>query len=154
MRGGSPLGRWEVKDCSNFKAMSLCKMPVKTWDKIELERRWPFRKCYADWESKSGLASCFKVMSKLCAYSFGPCIPILFSKISFLQVPGIITTYCLSLLMFIFQIILNTKKEKRWQMSPVSLKAEIPHISIEPKEKDPMHWPSALGKDSKCLTSP
>ncbi|KAH0514741.1 Secretory phospholipase A2 receptor [Microtus ochrogaster] len=61
MRGGSPLGRWEVKDCSNFKAMSLCKMPVKTWDKTELERRWPFRKCYADWESKSGLASCFKV---------------------------------------------------------------------------------------------
>nr|XP_048282061.1 secretory phospholipase A2 receptor [Myodes glareolus] len=61
MRGGSPLGLWEVKDCSNFKAMSLCKMPVKTWDKIELEERWPFRKCYADWESKSGLASCFKV---------------------------------------------------------------------------------------------
>lgn len=85
MRGGSPLGRWEVKDCSNFKAMSLCKMPVKTWDKIELERRWPFRKCYVDWESKSGLASCFKVMSRLSVYSFGPCIPSLIPKIFFLK---------------------------------------------------------------------
>lgn len=67
MRGGSPPGRWEVKDCSNFKAMSLCKMPVKTWETPEFEGRWPFHACYLDWESKSGLANCFKVMSRLSA---------------------------------------------------------------------------------------
>ncbi|XP_027276146.1 secretory phospholipase A2 receptor [Cricetulus griseus] len=61
MRGGSPLGRWEVKNCSNFKAMSLCKMPVTPWEKTEFEKRWPFHNCYLDWESKSGLTSCFKV---------------------------------------------------------------------------------------------
>lgn len=44
-------------------------------------------------------------------YSFGPWIPIFFSKISFLQVPGTVSIYCLSLLMFTFQQILNTKKK-------------------------------------------
>ncbi|XP_076784926.1 secretory phospholipase A2 receptor isoform X2 [Arvicanthis niloticus] len=61
VRGGSSLGRWEVKDCSNFKAMSLCKTPVKTWNKTKFEENWPFNSCYMDWESDSGLASCFKV---------------------------------------------------------------------------------------------
>uniref|UniRef100_A0A8C6RK96 Secretory phospholipase A2 receptor n=1 Tax=Nannospalax galili TaxID=1026970 RepID=A0A8C6RK96_NANGA len=61
MRGRSPLGRWEVKDCRNFKAMSLCKQPIKIREKTEHEERWPFHPCYLDWESKSGLGSCFKV---------------------------------------------------------------------------------------------
>lgn len=78
VRGGSSLGRWEVKDCSNFKAMSLCKTPVKIWEKTPYEGQWPFHPCYMDWESDTGLASCFKVMSKLSAYSFGPWIPFLF----------------------------------------------------------------------------
>ncbi|XP_031226231.1 secretory phospholipase A2 receptor isoform X3 [Mastomys coucha] len=61
VRGGSSLGRWEVKDCSNFKAMSLCKTPVKIWEKTPYEGQWPFHPCYMDWESDTGLASCFKV---------------------------------------------------------------------------------------------
>ncbi|GAB1286359.1 Secretory phospholipase A2 receptor [Apodemus speciosus] len=61
VRGGSSLGRWEVKDCSNFKAMSLCKTPAKIWEKTEFEERWPFHPCAMDWESDTGLASCFKV---------------------------------------------------------------------------------------------
>uniref|UniRef100_A0A8D0RLP5 C-type lectin domain-containing protein n=1 Tax=Sus scrofa TaxID=9823 RepID=A0A8D0RLP5_PIG len=61
MRGRSPPGRWEVKDCRYFKAMSLCKQPVENGEKTEQEERWPFHPCYLDWESEPGLASCFKV---------------------------------------------------------------------------------------------
>ncbi|XP_073097645.1 secretory phospholipase A2 receptor isoform X2 [Manis javanica] len=61
MRGRSPPGRWEVKDCKHFKAMSLCKQPVGNRSKTEQEERWPFHPCYLDWESEPGLASCFKV---------------------------------------------------------------------------------------------
>ncbi|KAK2108906.1 Secretory phospholipase A2 receptor, partial [Saguinus oedipus] len=60
MRGRHPLGRWEVKDCQHFKAMSLCKQPVENREKAEHEERWPFHSCYLHWESKPGLASCFK----------------------------------------------------------------------------------------------
>ncbi|XP_077010090.1 secretory phospholipase A2 receptor isoform X2 [Tamandua tetradactyla] len=61
MRGRSPSGRWEVKDCRNFKAMSLCKQPIKIQEKNEHEERWPFHPCFLGWESKPSLASCFKV---------------------------------------------------------------------------------------------
>ncbi|XP_045154042.1 secretory phospholipase A2 receptor [Echinops telfairi] len=61
MRGRSPPGRWEVKDCKHFKAMSLCKQPVESRDKNEHEESWPFHPCYLGWESEPGLASCFKV---------------------------------------------------------------------------------------------
>ncbi|XP_032492764.1 secretory phospholipase A2 receptor isoform X4 [Phocoena sinus] len=61
IRGRSPPGRWEVKDCRHFKAMSLCKQPVENQEKPEQEERWPFSSCYFDWESEPGLASCFKV---------------------------------------------------------------------------------------------
>ncbi|KAM9664360.1 secretory phospholipase A2 receptor [Trichechus inunguis] len=61
MRGRNPPGRWEVKDCKHFKAMSLCKQPVEIWEKNEHEERWPFHPCYLGWESEPGLASCFKV---------------------------------------------------------------------------------------------
>ncbi|XP_049744743.1 secretory phospholipase A2 receptor isoform X1 [Elephas maximus indicus] len=61
MRGRSPPGRWEVKDCRQFKAMSLCKQPLEIRGKNEHEERWPFHPCYLGWESEPGLASCFKV---------------------------------------------------------------------------------------------
>ncbi|XP_027632302.1 secretory phospholipase A2 receptor [Tupaia chinensis] len=61
MRGRRPLGRWEVKDCKHFKAMSLCKQPIKNGEKTVHEERWPFHPCYLDWESEPGLANCFKV---------------------------------------------------------------------------------------------
>ncbi|XP_068401126.1 secretory phospholipase A2 receptor isoform X1 [Eschrichtius robustus] len=61
IRGRSPPGHWEVKDCRHFKAMSLCKQPVENQEKPEQEERWPFSPCYLDWESEPGLASCFKV---------------------------------------------------------------------------------------------
>lgn len=79
MRGGSSgaAGRWEVKDCGDFKAMSLCKMPVEIWEETDLEERWPFHPCFLAWESEAGLPSCFKVMSKLFAYSFGPCMSLI-----------------------------------------------------------------------------
>ncbi|XP_007940043.1 secretory phospholipase A2 receptor [Orycteropus afer afer] len=61
MQGRNPPGRWEVKDCKHFKAMSLCKESVKMSGEKEHEERWPFHSCSLDWESKPGLASCFKV---------------------------------------------------------------------------------------------
>lgn len=61
MRGKNPPGRWEVKNCTHFKAMSLCKQPVENRNKTKYEESWPFHPCYLDWESEPGLASCFKV---------------------------------------------------------------------------------------------
>lgn len=69
MRGRNHPGRWEVKDCRHFKAMSLCKQPVENREKTEQEEGWPFHPCYLDWESEPGLASCFKVMWKLHEHS-------------------------------------------------------------------------------------
>lgn len=69
MRGSSPVGRWEVKDCAHFKAMSLCKQPVEKRKKTEHEERWPFHPCHLEWESKPGLASCFKVILRLLRHS-------------------------------------------------------------------------------------
>lgn len=69
IRGRSPPGRWEVKDCRHFKAMSLCKQPVENQEKPEQEERWPFSSCYFDWESEPGLASCFKVIRRLHGHS-------------------------------------------------------------------------------------
>ncbi|KAK2491550.1 hypothetical protein MC885_017652 [Smutsia gigantea] len=40
MRGRSPPGRWEVKDCKHFKAMSLCKQPVFHNEKVLMKRTW------------------------------------------------------------------------------------------------------------------
>uniref|UniRef100_A0A8C0VZZ7 Secretory phospholipase A2 receptor n=1 Tax=Castor canadensis TaxID=51338 RepID=A0A8C0VZZ7_CASCN len=61
MRGRRPLGRWEVKDCRHFKAMSLCKQSIENRKRTEHEERWPFHPCHLDWESQPGLTSCFKV---------------------------------------------------------------------------------------------
>lgn len=69
MRGRNPPGRWEVKDCTNFKAMSLCKQPVGSREKTVHEERWPFHLCYLSWESEPGLDSCFKVRSRLHGHS-------------------------------------------------------------------------------------
>lgn len=111
LRGGSSFGRWEVKNCSDFKAMSLCKTPIKVWVKTEFEGRWPFHPCYMDWESETGLASCFKVMSKLSAYSFGSCIsPFIYFILSFLSqclVHSICSVLSTAPPVFIIQIILS-----------------------------------------------
>ncbi|KAM8788559.1 LOW QUALITY PROTEIN: secretory phospholipase A2 receptor [Rhynchonycteris naso] len=60
IRGRSPPGCWEVKNCTHFKAMSLCKQPVESQETPEHEERWPFHPCYLD-ESEQDLTSCFKV---------------------------------------------------------------------------------------------
>lgn len=70
MRGSSSPGFWEVKDCRNFKAMSVCKQPVKYQKKPEVELKLPFYPCYLDWESEPGLDNCFKVMPRLYGHSF------------------------------------------------------------------------------------
>lgn len=77
----------------------------------------------------------------------------LFFFLSFLS-QGLVHSICIASIhclspVFIFQIILNLFKQ---QLSPMSLKTEIPCVSINPKKQSPMHEVSTLGKDSKCLT--
>nr|XP_033800444.1 secretory phospholipase A2 receptor isoform X2 [Geotrypetes seraphini] len=63
MRGGNPAGRWEVKDCANFRAMSLCKKALQSSEENPptgpgVETSGP---CPLGWESEFHLPSCYKV---------------------------------------------------------------------------------------------
>ncbi|XP_069472453.1 secretory phospholipase A2 receptor isoform X2 [Ambystoma mexicanum] len=66
MRSGSASGRWEVKDCQNFKAMSVCKQPLISNENnrpSEFSRSEYFYKdlCIHGWESDPHIFNCFKV---------------------------------------------------------------------------------------------
>ncbi|XP_006636684.2 secretory phospholipase A2 receptor isoform X1 [Lepisosteus oculatus] len=63
MSAGTSLGRWEVKDCETFKAMSICKKPISTYNvtqssTINIDQRAP---CPPGWTSKPELLHCYKV---------------------------------------------------------------------------------------------
>uniref|UniRef100_A0A8D2L8M6 Phospholipase A2 receptor 1 n=1 Tax=Varanus komodoensis TaxID=61221 RepID=A0A8D2L8M6_VARKO len=65
MRQEKPLGVWEVKNCSRFKAMALCKQEAHFHGENEPneERHFqkPFHSCMPGWESDHNLLSCYKV---------------------------------------------------------------------------------------------
>lgn len=63
MSGGPALGRWEVKNCKTFKALSLCKQSVYNDNDFQLPKRFsdPSAPCRPGWESHSELLLCFKV---------------------------------------------------------------------------------------------
>lgn len=63
MSGGPSLGRWEVKDCRTFKALSACKQSLNSVKDFELPEYSidPNAPCPPGWESHSGLFYCFKV---------------------------------------------------------------------------------------------
>uniref|UniRef100_A0A3Q3WZL2 Uncharacterized protein n=1 Tax=Mola mola TaxID=94237 RepID=A0A3Q3WZL2_MOLML len=63
MSGGPSLGRWEVKDCRTFKALSVCKQSLNSVKDFELPEYSidPNAPCPPGWESHSGLFYCFKV---------------------------------------------------------------------------------------------
>ncbi|XP_066490319.1 secretory phospholipase A2 receptor [Tiliqua scincoides] len=66
MQQEEPTGLWEVKNCTNFKAMSLCKQEVQSHDESEPNFQQPhFQQsrisCLSGWESDHHLLSCYKV---------------------------------------------------------------------------------------------
>lgn len=63
MSGGPALGRWEVKNCRTFKALSLCKQSVYNDNDFQLPKHFsdPNAPCPPGWESHSELLLCFKV---------------------------------------------------------------------------------------------
>lgn len=65
MRGENPVGYWEVKSCRNFKAMSLCKQKINSYEEPELTFQRHLSSCYFGWESEANLFNCYKVSGKL-----------------------------------------------------------------------------------------
>ncbi|NWU96709.1 PLA2R phospholipase, partial [Upupa epops] len=61
MRGQHPVGSWEVKSCKNFKAMSLCKQKISSYEEPELTFQKHLSSCYFGWESEANLLSCYKI---------------------------------------------------------------------------------------------
>lgn len=63
MSGGPALGRWEVKNCRTFKALSLCKQSLYNDNDFHLPNYFnhPNAPCPPGWESQSELSLCFKV---------------------------------------------------------------------------------------------
>ncbi|XP_061200171.1 integrin beta-6 isoform X9 [Neopsephotus bourkii] len=61
IRGQEPIGYWEVKSCENFKAMSLCKQKLNSYEEPELTFQKHLSSCYFGWESEAHLLSCYKI---------------------------------------------------------------------------------------------
>uniref|UniRef100_A0A8D0LBA3 Phospholipase A2 receptor 1 n=1 Tax=Sphenodon punctatus TaxID=8508 RepID=A0A8D0LBA3_SPHPU len=61
MRGEKYLGYWEVKNCSSFQALSLCKKGVPSYGENKTDFEEPIDSCVFGWESESHLQSCYKV---------------------------------------------------------------------------------------------
>ncbi|XP_054685920.1 secretory phospholipase A2 receptor [Grus americana] len=61
MQGQHPVGYWEVKSCKNFKAMSLCKQKINSYEEPELTFQKHLSSCYFGWESEANLLSCYKI---------------------------------------------------------------------------------------------
>nr|XP_015214384.1 PREDICTED: lymphocyte antigen 75 [Lepisosteus oculatus] len=60
MSAGKALGKWEVKDCDTFKAISICKMDIGSHTEPEPEPN-PDAPCPPGWQSQKGLLYCYKV---------------------------------------------------------------------------------------------
>ncbi|MGH0136656.1 UNVERIFIED_CONTAM: hypothetical protein FKN15_062119 [Acipenser sinensis] len=61
--GGKYLGRWEVKDCNTFRAMSICKQAISSYKETESSDITINQQasCAPGWESKPDLLYCYKV---------------------------------------------------------------------------------------------
>ncbi|XP_048809440.1 secretory phospholipase A2 receptor isoform X1 [Lagopus muta] len=64
MRGQDPVGYWEVKSCKDFKAMSLCKQKVNSYEEPELTFQRHLSSCYFGWESEGNLLNCYKIFHR------------------------------------------------------------------------------------------
>uniref|UniRef100_H3A293 Lymphocyte antigen 75 n=1 Tax=Latimeria chalumnae TaxID=7897 RepID=H3A293_LATCH len=63
MTTGKSLGKWEVKDCKNFKALSICKKSIGSSKQPEIIPI-PDAPCSSGWYSKEGLLYCYKVFHR------------------------------------------------------------------------------------------
>ncbi|XP_053155223.1 secretory phospholipase A2 receptor [Hemicordylus capensis] len=66
MRQEKPVGVWEVKNCTGFKAMSLCKQEAKFHEEHEPKSEQshfeePSISCMFGWESNPNLLNCYKI---------------------------------------------------------------------------------------------
>lgn len=68
MRSGSQAGRWEVKDCQSFEAMSFCKQKLNeekrtsgNSDSGYFNEKFNEDSCVHGWESETHLHNCYKV---------------------------------------------------------------------------------------------
>uniref|UniRef100_UPI00398EDA39 lymphocyte antigen 75 isoform X1 n=1 Tax=Pristiophorus japonicus TaxID=55135 RepID=UPI00398EDA39 len=59
MATGKALGRWEVRNCNNFKAMSICKKSIG--NSTETEDPLPTGSCPLGWQSNADLHHCYKI---------------------------------------------------------------------------------------------
>ncbi|XP_033899686.3 secretory phospholipase A2 receptor isoform X1 [Acipenser ruthenus] len=64
--GGKYLGRWEVKDCNTFRAMSICKQAISSYKETESSDITINQQasCAPGWESKPDLLYCYKVFHR------------------------------------------------------------------------------------------
>ncbi|XP_041056798.1 lymphocyte antigen 75 isoform X1 [Carcharodon carcharias] len=56
---GKALGRWEVRNCNDFKAMSICKKSIG--NNTETEETPPTGSCPPRWQTNADLEHCYKV---------------------------------------------------------------------------------------------
>ncbi|XP_072330668.1 lymphocyte antigen 75 [Scyliorhinus torazame] len=59
MATGNALGRWEVKNCKSFKAMSICKKSIG--NTTETEEAHPTGSCPPGWYTNAVLDQCYKI---------------------------------------------------------------------------------------------
>uniref|UniRef100_A0A8C9SHM3 Phospholipase A2 receptor 1 n=1 Tax=Scleropages formosus TaxID=113540 RepID=A0A8C9SHM3_SCLFO len=63
MSSGQSLGRWEVKDCKSYKALSICKQSISGYQEMETSNNHidKYAPCPPGWQSSTGLLHCYKV---------------------------------------------------------------------------------------------
>ncbi|XP_048389603.1 lymphocyte antigen 75 isoform X2 [Stegostoma tigrinum] len=59
MATGKTLGRWEIRNCKSFKAMSICKKSIS--NTTETEETPPKGSCPPGWQTNADLQYCYKV---------------------------------------------------------------------------------------------
>ena len=65
MSTAKPLGKWVVKNCTMFKAGSICKRDIAAPQPLEPEPD-PNLPCPDGWTSRPGISYCYKVCVGLC----------------------------------------------------------------------------------------
>lgn len=75
MSPGKSLGKWEVKDCKNFRALSICKKISKPLEPEEAAPK-PDGPCPEGWHTFPSSFSCYKVKyQRVQSFSGGLFVP-------------------------------------------------------------------------------
>lgn len=65
-----PLGKWEVKNCTVFKAGTICRTDLSPPPPPEPQPD-PTASCPGGWVSRENMKYCYKVCMCLCSVEFG-----------------------------------------------------------------------------------